>query len=63
MRATASVNDHALRLTVQGDLGDILQVAAAHHATNLVSHEPSLEEIFLHFYAADGRELSVVSSQ
>jgi len=63
VRATASVNDHALRLTVQGDLGDILQVAGAHHAANLVSHEPSLEEIFLHFYTADGRELSVVSSQ
>jgi ABC-2 type transport system ATP-binding protein len=46
----ASENGHALRLTVQGDLSDILQVAAAHHATNLVSHEPSLEEIFLHYY-------------
>ncbi len=48
--ATASEHDHTLRLTVQGDLSGILQVAAAHHATNLVAHEPSLEEVFLHFY-------------
>jgi ABC-2 type transport system ATP-binding protein len=68
--ATTAEHDHTLRLTVQGDLGDILQVAAAHRATNLVSHEPSLEEIFMHFYTGDGqhptaadRQLSVVGRQ
>jgi ABC-2 type transport system ATP-binding protein len=70
VRAATIEHDHTLRLTVQGDLGDILQVSAAHRATNLVSHEPSLEEIFLHFYSSDGqqsavddRQLSVTSSQ
>lgn len=52
--------DHILRLTVQGDLRDILPVAAAHDATNLVAHEPSLEEIFLRFYT---NESSVVGRQ
>jgi ABC-2 type transport system ATP-binding protein len=39
-----------LRLTVQGDLGAVLQAAAQHHATNLTTREPSLEEIFLQYY-------------
>lgn len=43
-------DDHTLRLTVEGDLRDVLQRAAAHHATNLVSHEPSLEDVFLRYY-------------
>jgi hypothetical protein len=40
-----------LRLTVQGDLGAVLQAAAQHGATNLTTREPSLEEIFLQYYA------------
>ena len=54
--ATPANGGHLLRLTVQGDLRDILHVAASHDATNLVAHEPSLEEIFLRFYTADGRQ-------
>ncbi len=38
------------RLTVQGDLGAVLQAAAQHGATNLTTREPSLEEIFLQYY-------------
>ena len=41
---------HILRLSVQGDLREVIRVAAAHNALNLVTHEPSLEEIFLRFY-------------
>lgn len=52
---TPTAGDHTLRLTVQGDLREILQVAARHDATNLVAHEPSLEEIFLRYYADDGK--------
>jgi ABC-2 type transport system ATP-binding protein len=39
-----------LRLSVQGDLREVIRVAAAHDALNLVAHEPSLEEVFLRFY-------------
>jgi ABC-2 type transport system ATP-binding protein len=41
---------YVLRLSVQGDLREVIRVAAAHDALNLVTHEPSLEEIFLRFY-------------
>ena len=51
--ATPANGGHLLRLTVQGDLRDILHVAASHDATNLVAHEPSLEEVFLRFYEGE----------
>jgi ABC-2 type transport system ATP-binding protein len=54
---------HTLRMSVQGDLRDLLQVAADHGATNLVAHEPSLEEIFLRFYTSDGHAPSVDDRQ
>jgi ABC-2 type transport system ATP-binding protein len=48
------VNGHQrIRLRVQGDLQAILQVASQHNASNIVSHEPSLEEVFLRFYEKD----------
>jgi ABC-2 type transport system ATP-binding protein len=40
-----------LHLTVRQDLGAVLKVAAQHDAIALTSHEPSLEEVFLRFYA------------
>ncbi len=43
-------NGHGIQLTATGDLHDILQLAARHNASNLVSREPSLEEVFLRFY-------------
>ena len=43
--------DHDIKLTVQGDLTQVITTAAQHHATNITTHEPSLEEIFLRFYA------------
>ncbi len=54
--ATPSAGGRVLRLTVGGDLRDVLQVAARHDATNLVTREPSLEEIFLGFYAPEPDE-------
>jgi ABC-type multidrug transport system ATPase subunit len=44
------------RLTVQGDLGEVLRVAVANGAVNLTTHEPSLEDIFLRYY--DGSQSS-----
>ena len=61
--ATPAAAVHTIRLTVGGDLRDILQVAAAHDATNLVAHEPSLEEIFLRFYAPDGSRQPAVGTR
>jgi ABC-2 type transport system ATP-binding protein len=44
------------RLTVQGELGEVLRVAVANGAVNLTTHEPSLEDIFLRYY--DGSQPS-----
>jgi len=42
-----------LRLGVQGELREVLRVAADHDARTLATREPSLEEIFLRYYARD----------
>lgn len=47
---TPGADEHSLQLKVQGDLTEVIQIAGAHHATNIDAHEPSLEEIFLRFY-------------
>lgn len=39
-----------MHLTVQGEIREVIKLAAEHDATNLVIHEPSLEEVFLRFY-------------
>jgi ABC-2 type transport system ATP-binding protein len=39
-----------LRLTVHGNLPEVIQAAAQHNAINIMTHEPTLEEIFLHYY-------------
>ena len=49
-----------LRLAVQGELHEVIKAAAEHDATNIVTHEPSLEEIFLRFYEPE-RSPSVVA--
>ena len=46
-----------LHMAVRNDLAQVIQVAAQHGATNILTHEPSLEEIFLHFYEADSSPL------
>jgi ABC-2 type transport system ATP-binding protein len=51
---TANHDGQDLALTVQGDLGPVLQVAARHEATNLATREPTLEEIVLRYYTPAG---------
>jgi ABC-2 type transport system ATP-binding protein len=46
-----------LHMAVRKDLAQVIQVAAQHGATNILTREPSLEEIFLHFYEADSSPL------
>ncbi len=52
---SADVNNggRGVRLTVQGDLGAVLQAAGLHGALNLTTREPSLEEIFLRYYVPE----------
>ena len=49
-RATQGADDHTLQLNVQGELTEIIQIAGQHGATNITTHEPTLEEVFLRFY-------------
>jgi len=42
-----------VHVIASGSLAPILKVAADHEAINIVTHEPSLEDIFLRFYTAD----------
>jgi ABC-type multidrug transport system ATPase subunit len=43
-------DDYTLQLSVQGDLTEIIHIASQHNATNITTHEPTLEEAFLRFY-------------
>jgi ABC-2 type transport system ATP-binding protein len=58
-----SVNNggRGLRLTVQGDLSGVLQVAVQHGAVNLSTREPSLEEIFLRYYVPEAAAVAPVN--
>ncbi|MEK7682965.1 MAG: ABC transporter ATP-binding protein [Chloroflexota bacterium] len=47
------VTDRRLIFTVQGSLDSIFKAAAQHTVHNVISHEPSLEEVFLSFYAGE----------
>jgi polyether ionophore transport system ATP-binding protein len=54
-----SAGTNALHLSVTGPLGPLIDALAGHEVTALTSHEPSLEEIFLHHYdgsAPNGRK-------
>ena len=51
--ATAADGGLQVHLRVQGDLEGVIKAAAQHGATNIVTREPSLEEVFLRLYAED----------
>jgi ABC-2 type transport system ATP-binding protein len=44
------VDDSRVTCTVSGDLDAVIKAAAKFHVVNVVSHEPTLEEIFLAYY-------------
>jgi len=44
------VDDHRVRCTVRGSFEPLMAAIAGHRVVNLVSHEPSLEDIFLTYY-------------
>ncbi len=53
-------DERTLQLHVQGMLTEVMKVAVAHDATNFVSHEPTLEEIFLRFYEPEQSPAALV---
>jgi ABC-2 type transport system ATP-binding protein len=53
--AVAEAGENALRFAVRGSVGPLVAALAEHPVVSLTSREPSLEEIFLHHYQADGR--------
>ncbi len=48
-------DDRTIRLTLAGDLHDLIQLAARHGATNIASRAPSLEEVFLRYYEGESK--------
>jgi ABC-2 type transport system ATP-binding protein len=50
----ARAGDNALRCQVSGTIDPLIQALAGHRVVALESRPPSLEEIFLHHYRADG---------
>ncbi|GAC1640356.1 MAG: ABC transporter ATP-binding protein [Herpetosiphon sp.] len=48
--AVQGADARTLHLTIQGPLTDVIQAASVHNASNIVTREPALEEVFLHFY-------------
>jgi len=56
LRGAAGVRDvtstgMTAHVVVEGETTELLRVAAPHGVTNIVTHEPDLEEIFLAYYA------------
>jgi ABC-type multidrug transport system ATPase subunit len=53
VEAEASDQGHTLRLGMQGPADAVIKAAARYPVISLTSHEPSLEDVFLRYYAAD----------
>src|SRR5947209_430818 len=49
-KVAQGADEHILHLNVQGELTEVIQIAGERHATNIATHEPTLEEVFLRFY-------------
>jgi ABC-2 type transport system ATP-binding protein len=43
-----------VRISIQGPADAVIKAAARYPVVSLTSHEPSLEDIFLRYYEADG---------
>jgi ABC-2 type transport system ATP-binding protein len=52
------VHDGRLTFTVQGSLNEIFKAAAQHTVQNVISYEPSLEEVFLSFYESEAADVA-----
>ena len=54
-KVDALADGHTVRLTVQGGVDAVIKAAAKHAVVTLTTHEPSLDDIFMHYYQADGQ--------
>src|ERR1700682_4664342 len=52
--AEALTHGHGVRLTMQGSADAVVKAAAHYQVVSLTSSHPSLEDIFLRYYEADG---------
>jgi ABC-2 type transport system ATP-binding protein len=52
------VDGRTLQLSVKGNLTEIIHLASQHNATNITTHEPTLEEVFLRFYEPEPAPLA-----
>jgi ABC-2 type transport system ATP-binding protein len=50
------VSDHRVTCVVQGSFAPLIKALASAEVVNLVSHEPSLEEVFLSYYREDSEQ-------
>src|SRR5579864_3597982 len=48
-------NGHAVRIAIQGAADAVIKAAARYQVVSFTSYEPSLEDIFLKYYEADGK--------
>jgi ABC-2 type transport system ATP-binding protein len=55
VRSAEAAGD-VLRLTVTGSMDPVIKELAHHEVIDVVSHEPSLEDVFLTYYGDDGPE-------
>jgi ABC-2 type transport system ATP-binding protein len=53
-------DERTLQLNVKGPLTEVIHIAGDHQATNFATREPTLEEVFLHFYEP-GQKSSVLA--
>jgi ABC-2 type transport system ATP-binding protein len=53
-----TVDNHRLHCVVHGSFEPLLAAVAEAHVVNMSSHEPSLEETFLAYYAEPGQEVA-----
>ncbi|HLI05651.1 MAG TPA: ABC transporter ATP-binding protein [Ktedonobacteraceae bacterium] len=50
VKVEPGADERTLQLYVQGPLTEVIKIASERNATNIVTHEPTLEEVFLRFY-------------
>jgi ABC-type multidrug transport system ATPase subunit len=50
VKVAQGADESTLQLNMQGALTEIIHIASQHSATNITTHEPTLEEVFLRFY-------------
>ena len=44
------IHDNMLTCTIAGEIDTLIKAAAQYRVVNMISHEPSMEEIFLAYY-------------